>query len=87
MGIAIYKNQKAAQTAKPTKFQFLVSNGIVSEKEISEAITLARKTGKSAEAVLMSDFKISKEAIGNSCPITTKPVLSPTTTTWSRRGN
>ena len=66
MGIAIYKNQKAAQTAKPTKFQFLISNGIVSEKDISEAITLARKTGKSAEAVLMSDFKISKDVIGNS---------------------
>ncbi len=66
LSIAIFKNQKAAQTAKPNKFQFLISNGILSEKDISEAIKLSAKTGKSAEAVLMSDFKISKEIIGNS---------------------
>ena len=63
LGIAIFKNQKAA---KSTKFQFLLSNGIVSEKDINEAITRARKTGKSTEAVLMSDFEIPKDLIGKS---------------------
>ncbi len=64
LGVAIFKNQKAAQTAKPGKFQFLISNGILTETDINEAIKRATKTGKSTEAILMSDFKISKEVIG-----------------------
>ena len=64
LGIAIFKNQKAAQAAKPGKFQFLISNGILTETDINEAIKRATKTGKSTEAILMSDFKISKEVIG-----------------------
>jgi len=65
LGIAIFKNQKAAQAAKPGKFQFLITNGFLSEEDIKEAIKIATKSGKSTEAVLMSDFKISKEVIGN----------------------
>ena len=65
LGIAIFKNQKAAQAAKPGKFQFLISNDILTENDISEAIKRATKTGKSTEAVLMADFNISKEIIGN----------------------
>ncbi len=65
LGIAIFKNQKAAQAAKPGKFQFLISNDILTENDISEAIKRATKIGKSTEAVLMADFKISKEIIGN----------------------
>jgi type II secretory ATPase GspE/PulE/Tfp pilus assembly ATPase PilB-like protein len=61
LGVAIFKNQKAA---KPGKFQFLISNGILLEKDINEAIKLSAKTGKSTEAVLMSDFKIPKEVLG-----------------------
>jgi type II secretory ATPase GspE/PulE/Tfp pilus assembly ATPase PilB-like protein len=65
LGIAIFKNQKAAQAAKPGKYQFLINNGFLSEGDINEAIKRATKTGKSTEAVLMSDFKISKEVIAN----------------------
>ena len=65
LGIAIFKNQKVAQAVRPGKFQFLIANGFLRESDINEAIKRATKTGKSTEAVLMSDFKISKEVIAN----------------------
>ncbi|OQY46917.1 MAG: pilus assembly protein [Desulfobacteraceae bacterium 4572_87] len=64
LGIAIFKNQKTVQAAKHGKYQFLISNDILTETDINEAVKRATKTGKSAEAVLMSDFKIKKEVIG-----------------------
>lgn len=66
LGVAIFKNQRAAQTIRSSKFQHLISNDILSENDINEAIKRAAKTGKSAEAVLMSEFKVPKEVIGNS---------------------
>ena len=65
LGIAIFKNQKVAQAAKPGKYQFLIANGFLTESDIDEAIRVATKTGKSTEAVLMSDFRISKEVIAD----------------------
>jgi len=65
LGIAIFKNQKVAQAAKPSKYQFLITNGYLSEEDVNEAIKIATKTGKSTEAVLMSEFKISKDVIGS----------------------
>ncbi|MBW1734275.1 MAG: GspE/PulE family protein [Deltaproteobacteria bacterium] len=66
LGIAFYKNQKASQRSRPTKFDFLISSSILTEADLSEAVSLARKAGKSVESVLMSDFHVSKESIGRS---------------------
>lgn len=66
LGIAFYKNQKAAQKPKPTKFDFLITNNILTDKDLAEAISRARKTKKSVESVLMSDFDVSKDNIGKS---------------------
>ena len=66
LGIAFFKNQKAAQKLKPTKFDFLITNNIITNKDLEEAISLARKNKKSVESVLMSDFKVTKENIGKS---------------------
>jgi len=66
LGIAIYKNQRTAQKSKPTKFDFLITNNILTDKDLDEAISRARKTKKSVESVLMSDFDVSKENIGKS---------------------
>jgi len=66
LGIAFYKNQKAAQKARSTKFDYLISYNIISDKDLAEAMSRARKTKKSVESVLMSDFDVSKEDIGKS---------------------
>jgi len=64
--IAFFKNKKAAQRAGTTKFDFLISNNILTEKDLAEAISRARKTKRSVESVLMSDFDVSKNTIGKS---------------------
>ena len=66
LGIAFYKNQTAAQKPRSTKFDFLISNNILTDKDLVEAMSRARKTKKSVESVLMSDFDVSKDNIGKS---------------------
>ncbi|MCF8146454.1 MAG: GspE/PulE family protein [Deltaproteobacteria bacterium] len=66
LGIAFYKNQKAAQKARSTRFDYLISYNIITEKDLTEAISRARTTKKSVESVLMSDFGVSKEDVGRS---------------------
>jgi len=66
LGIAFYKNHTAAQKARPTKFDFLIRNNILTDKVLAEAIYRAKKTRKSVESVLMSDFDVSKDNIGKS---------------------
>ena len=66
LGIAIFKNQKLGQGARPPKFQLLVTEKLITQENIDEAFIRARKTGKSPETVLMTDFKIKKEKIAQS---------------------
>ncbi|RLB13973.1 MAG: pilus assembly protein, partial [Deltaproteobacteria bacterium] len=66
LGIAIFNNHRSAHKAKPTRFDYLITNNIISNKDLSEAMARARKTKRSVEAVLMADFQVSKEDIGKS---------------------
>jgi type II secretory ATPase GspE/PulE/Tfp pilus assembly ATPase PilB-like protein len=66
LGIAFFKNQKVAQKAKPTKFDFLIANNIISGKDLAKAMSLARKAKEPVESVLISDFQVSKDDIGKS---------------------
>ncbi|UCF84757.1 MAG: GAF domain-containing protein [Desulfobacteraceae bacterium] len=64
LGVAFFKNQKVAQKAKATKFDFLLTNNIISSKDLTEAISRARKSSTSVASVLMKDFHASKDSIG-----------------------
>ncbi|MCG6880019.1 MAG: GspE/PulE family protein [Deltaproteobacteria bacterium] len=66
LGIAIFKNQKVAQNTRSSKFHLIISEAILNQEDINEAFARARKTGKSPEAILMSDFGISKDLIADS---------------------
>ena len=63
---AFLKYQKIADKTEPTKFDFLLTNNIVSIADLMEAISRARKTGKPVESVLMSDFNVAKDDVGKS---------------------
>jgi len=69
LGIAFFKNQKAAQKSRPTKFDYLVTNNIVTAKDLNEAMSRARKSKKTVEKVLTEDFHVSKSDIGKSLSI------------------
>jgi len=51
LGIAFYKNQKAVQRKRPTKFDYLIANNIISDKDLEQAMIVARKAKKPVESV------------------------------------
>ncbi len=65
LGIALY-NQYQLAKKKPTKFDHLVSTGIITQEELNRAVTEAREQQKAVETVLMAKYKIAKSEIGKS---------------------
>jgi len=66
LGLAFFNNQKILQKKKPTKYDYLITNNIITDKDMEKAMIDARKIKKPVEAMLMSDFHVSKEDIGKS---------------------
>ena len=66
LGVAFFNNQKLAKKSKPTKFDYLISNHIITNKDLERARINARKSKKHVESVLMSDLNVSKEDLGKS---------------------
>jgi len=66
LGVAFFKNQEVAEKIKSTRYDFLITNNIISSKDLAEAMSRARKVKKSVESVLMNDFDVSKGDIGRS---------------------
>jgi len=61
-----FHNQAKYVPTKPTKFSFLIQNGIITEEELTQAIAKARKTQIDVEAILMVDFKLQRKDLGKS---------------------
>jgi type II secretory ATPase GspE/PulE/Tfp pilus assembly ATPase PilB-like protein len=66
LGIAFYNHQRLRQQARKTKFDYLITNNIIAQKDLDQSMVLARKMKSSVESVLMSDYHVSKEDIGKS---------------------
>lgn len=66
LGLAFFNNQKIIQKRKSTKFDGLITNNIITHKDLEKAMIDARKLKKSVESVLMNDFQVSKDDIGRS---------------------
>src|SRR5687768_15736212 len=64
LGIAFYNQHRAARSNKPSKYGLLVDKGLVSEKDIENAVGNARINQIDVATVLMEDYKVSKEEIG-----------------------
>ena len=59
-------NQQKINHQKRTKFGFLVESGIISQDELNEAISKARKNQIDVEMVLLSDLKLKRKDLGKS---------------------
>ncbi|MCF8063324.1 MAG: GspE/PulE family protein [Deltaproteobacteria bacterium] len=67
LGIAFFNQRKLTQqSTKRTKFDYLINNNIVTEKELSDAVTLSRERKLPIESVLMEEMSVKKEHIGQS---------------------
>ncbi len=61
-----FNNQKKFVQQKPTKFSYILNNGIISEEELSTAITQARKNQVDIEAILLGNVGLSRKELGQS---------------------
>ena len=67
LGIAIYNQMKLSQTEKKrTKFDYLIKNNIITEKELEKAIKMARERKEPIEAIFINTMKVSKKEVGRS---------------------
>jgi len=67
LGIAFFNQKKLTQkTKKRTKFDYLINNSIITQKELENAVAMARDKKTSIETVFMEDMKVKKEDIGRS---------------------
>ncbi len=65
LGIALY-NQKRMARSRPTKFDYILENHILTQKELDKAVAEARQRREPIEKILMADFKVPKYEIGKS---------------------
>jgi type II secretory ATPase GspE/PulE/Tfp pilus assembly ATPase PilB-like protein len=65
LGIALY-NQKRMARARPTKFDYLLENHILTQKELDKAVADSRQRKEAIENVLIGDLKIPKDEVGKS---------------------
>ncbi len=65
MGIAMYNQKRMAKTqTRNSKFDYLLANHILTQKELNKAIANSRKNNEPIENVLVDDLKIQKKEIG-----------------------
>ena len=63
LGIALFNQKKIARSKRPRKFDFLIENNFLTQPELDQAITDARKTNQTLENVFMSEYEIPKKYI------------------------
>jgi type II secretory ATPase GspE/PulE/Tfp pilus assembly ATPase PilB-like protein len=64
LGIAFYNQHRAARSNKPSKFGALVDKGLVSEKDIENAVSTARVNQLDVARILLEDYKVPREEMG-----------------------
>ena len=66
LGVAIYNQLRIDPKTKRTKFGYLLSNNLIAEEDLNQAKKEALEKRESLEDVLMRDYKISKNDLGQS---------------------
>ncbi len=67
LGIAFYNQRKLSQTVrKRTKFDYLIKNNVITEKELERAIMAARERKLPIESIFINEMKVRKDEVGRS---------------------
>lgn len=67
LGIAFYnQNKLSKRRAKQTKFNYLIRNHIITEKELQKATEIARTKSSTIESIIINKMKAKKEEVGRS---------------------
>jgi len=65
LGIAFY-NQKRMARRRAGKFDYLLQNHLITQKELEKAVGEARQAKETIESVLVNNYKVQKKNIGQS---------------------
>jgi type II secretory ATPase GspE/PulE/Tfp pilus assembly ATPase PilB-like protein len=66
IGIALYNQKRMAKGSRSGKFDSLLENHLVTQKELNKAIADARTKKEPIEAILMREYRLPKDEIGKS---------------------
>ena len=66
LGVALYNQRRVTRQSQPNKFGYLIDKGILSEKQLEEAVAFARVNVKDIGAVLVEKYEVPKVEIGHS---------------------
>ncbi|MBW1806103.1 MAG: GspE/PulE family protein [Deltaproteobacteria bacterium] len=67
LGIAFFNHKKLSQKGtKSTKFDYLINNNYITQKELERAIAMARDQKISIETVFINEMKVKKNEVGRS---------------------
>ncbi len=66
LGIALYNQKRMAARVRENKFDYLIEQHLLTQKELNTIIAEARQKKDTIENILMRDLKISKQDIGKS---------------------
>ena len=68
LALAFFNQSKFVQP-KPTKFSYLLSNGIISDSELTSSISKARRSQVDIETILLKDIGVTRKELGKSMEI------------------
>jgi type II secretory ATPase GspE/PulE/Tfp pilus assembly ATPase PilB-like protein len=66
IGIALYNQKRMAKGSRSSKFDYLLENHLVTQKELNKAIADSRTKKEPIEGLLMREYRVPKEEIGKS---------------------
>ena len=68
LGIAFFNHKKISQQKRPkrTKFDYLINNNVITDKELERAIAIARDKKTSIEYIFINEMSVKKEEVGRS---------------------
>ena len=67
LGIAFYNQKTLSQEGvKRTKFDYLINNNIITQKELERAVVMARTQNTPIESIFTQELKVRKEDVGRS---------------------
>ncbi|MFC1579732.1 ATPase, T2SS/T4P/T4SS family [Thermodesulfobacteriota bacterium] len=67
LGIAFYNQKKLTQTSKKrTRFDYLINNNLITEKERDQAIRMSREQKIPIETIFITELKVRKNEVGRS---------------------
>ena len=66
LGIALYNHKRMAARGRVSKFDYLLESHLLTQKELSKAISDSRQRKEPVEAILIREYKIPKSEMGES---------------------